>query len=440
MILRVSRRHLIGLGLSFVSSHPALAARPETGKVLTDWYALMLELVRHTPTYSPPVASRTFAYVGIAGYEAVASLTPSLQSLAGQLNGLTTLPAPASGKRYDDSIVLHASLCRCITSLFDNTGPTGQRALAAQKRKIEKALTAGKPRSLATRSMAHGEAIADHILVWAATDGGAVIDNLGFPATYELAKQPGRWVPTNPIALQQHPLLPSWGSNRTLGLAGVGDCGLPPPPAHSEDKTSEFYRQALETYEVRKNLTAEQKAIARFWADDAMLSTTPPGHWIEIALAIFERDSLPLDREVETLALLGVAMADAFIACWHEKYRFNLVRPVTYIKENIDPKFEPLLITPPFPEYPSGHSVQSGAAEVVLTKLLGENVAFDDASRERDGLPARKFTSFHEAAEEAGISRLYGGIHFRAAIEHGLEQGRCIGAAAAKLQTRKTTG
>lgn len=410
------------------------------GIVLAAWYGLMLELVRHTPTYSPPVASRTFAYVGIAAFEAVATGAPALRSLAGQVNGFQPVPDQSGRKTLDQPLVLHGTLCRAITALFDNTGPTGQRALAAQKRKIEKDLSAGKSRNIVKRSIARGEAIADHILAWAAADGGAVVENLGFPMQYAASKDAGHWVPTSPIALQQMPLLPKWGGNRTFALTTVADCGLPPPPAYSEDKTSEFYKQALETYEARKSMTPERKAIARFWADDAMLSTTPPGHWIEIAMSIFERDALPLDRQVEVLALLGIGMADAFIACWHEKFRFDLIRPVTYIRKQIDPKFEPLLITPPFPEYPSGHSVQSGAAEAVLTKFLGDNFAFEDGSRLREGLPARKFASFHAAAEEAGISRLYGGIHFRAAIERGLEQGRCIGAAAARLQTRNTTG
>ncbi|MFN3578621.1 MAG: vanadium-dependent haloperoxidase, partial [Tabrizicola sp.] len=126
---------------------------------------------------------------------------------------------------------------------------------------------------------------------------------------------------------------------------------------------------------------------------------------------------------------------DAFIGCWREKYIYNLIRPVTYIKRHIDPQWETLLITPPFPEYPSGHSVLSGAAEAVLTAIFGENFAFEDATHEDDGLPVRRFASFREAAEEAAISRLYGGIHYRFACEQGLEQGRCIGRQAAALRT-----
>jgi membrane-associated phospholipid phosphatase len=168
-----------------------------------------------------------------------------------------------------------------------------------------------------------------------------------------------------------------------------------------------------------------------------MLSPTPPGHWIAIALESLSGEDAGAERIADVLARLGIAMADAFVGCWNSKYQFDLLRPVTYIRRVIDPKWEPLLITPPFPEYPSGHSTQSGAAATVLTGMFGANFAFADSTHERDGMPARNFPSFWAAAEEAGISRLYGGIHFRAAVERGLDQGRCIGAHAMALRTRR---
>jgi membrane-associated phospholipid phosphatase len=198
-----------------------------------------------------------------------------------------------------------------------------------------------------------------------------------------------------------------------------------------------FYKEALEVYDVKQNLTPEQRAIARFWSDDPMLSPTPPGHWIAIALQIFARDKVALDKSVDVLARLGIAEADSFIGCWDSKFQYDLLRPVTYIRRVIDSKWESLINTPPFPEYPSGHSTQSAAAAVVLTKIFGENFAFQDATHERDGIKPRAFPSFWAAAEEAGISRLYGGIHFRAAIDRGLDQGRCIGAFVNALRTRK---
>jgi hypothetical protein len=214
-------------------------------------------------------------------------------------------------------------------------------------------------------------------------------------------------------------------------------CPAPPPPEYSEEPSSAYYREAMEVYEVKKTITPEQRAIARFWADDAMLSVTPPGHWTSIALAIIERDQVGLEESVDVLARLGIAQADAFIGCWQAKFVYDTVRPITYIRKVIDPAFETIVNTPPFPEYPSGHSTQSAAAAMVLTSAFGDDFAFDDNSDEADGLKPRSFPSFSAAADEAGISRLYGGIHYRAAIDKGLEQGRCIGAYAVALKTRR---
>jgi len=262
---------------------------------------------------------------------------------------------------------------------------------------------------------------------------------MGFPLDYALTKGPSNWVPTSAIRQQQFPLLPDWASNRSFAMPSGAACPIPPPPPYSEDPSSAFYREALEVHEAVRNLTPGQEAIARFWSDDPMLSPTPPGHWLFIALDILEQEKANLDRTAEVLMRLGVAMADAFIGCWHAKFEYDLLRPVTYIRRVIDPKWEPLLITPPFPEYPSGHSTLSGASAAVLTSIYGKDFSFTDRTHERDGMAPRSFPSFDAAAEEAGISRLYGGIHFRAAINHGINQGRCIGQHAIALRTRSST-
>jgi hypothetical protein len=246
-------------------------------------------------------------------------------------------------------------------------------------------------------------------------------------------------VPTSAIRQQQAPLLPAWGENRSFAMPDGASCPLPPPPDYSEDPASAFHREAMEVYDTTLNLTPEQEVIARFWSDDPMLSPTPPGHWISITLDILAQEKAGLDRSADLLMRLGIAMADAFIGCWNAKFQYDLLRPVTYIKRVIDPAWEPLLITPPFPEYPSGHSTQSGAAAAVLTSFYGDDFRFTDRTHERDGLAPRHFSSFDAAAREAGISRLYGGIHFRSAIDRGLEQGRCIGAHTVALRTRSST-
>ncbi len=413
---------------------PVRAEVTTPADILRTWYRLALELTRHTPTYSPPVASRTFAYLGVIAYEAVASGADQLKTLAGQLNGLKPVPARQAGKAYDDGVIIDAALNSAVTHLFGNTGPTGQRVMERLGAKLRSQASEGVDPLVVNRSVAYGLAIADHVLAWSHDDGGAMVENMGFPLEYALAKGPALWAPTSLSSQQQLPLLPAWGKNRMFAIPAGADCPLD-APAYSEDKTSAFYKQALEVYDIKKNITPEQKAIARFWSDDPMLSPTPPGHWMSIALQILEKENAPLARHVDVLARLGVAVADAFICCWKTKYEVNLLRPVTYIKRLIDPRWEPLLITPPFPEYPSGHSTQSAAAASVLTKIYGEKFAFEDGTHERDGIKPRSYASFGAAAEEAALSRLYGGIHFRAAIEQGLAQGRCVATFANGLRT-----
>jgi hypothetical protein len=415
----------------------AQAEKRDAADILLTWHKFSLELVRHTATYSPPVASRAFAYLGVTGFEAAASGAPKLKSLAGQLNGLSAMPSREEGEAYDDAIVLNAALSAAVSELFNNTGPTGQRALQRLTEKLTAEASEGVADDVVLRSAAYGKAVAKDVLGWAKDDGGADIVNMGFPLKYEARKGPAYWVPTSVIGVQQTPLLPGWGANRTFAMPDGVSCPLPAPPEYSEAKDSEFYKQALEVVEVKKNLTDEQRAIARFWSDDPMLSPTPPGHWVSIALQILEKEDADLESSADLLARLGVTLADAFIGCWHTKFEYDLLRPVTYIRRTMDPKWESSLNTPPFPEYPSGHSTQSGAAAEVLTAFFGDDYAFEDATHQKDKLKPRKFASFHAAAEEAGISRLYGGIHFRAAIERGLEQGRCIGAYANRLVTRR---
>ena len=436
--MKAAGKRLLALCFIIVAlaGSPAQAASVGAAKVMRDWYRLILELVRHTPTYSPPVASRAFGYLGVTAYEALASGDRTLTTLAGQLNGLTSVPQREGGTSYDEAVVMQAALSTAAVELFGNTGPTGQRALKRMTEKLSAEVSAGLAPDLVARSEAYGRSVTAHILAWSAGDGGAKVENMGFPLEFTLNDGPAHWVPTSLINQQQKPLLPKWGENRPFALQTGNDCPLPSPPAYSEEKGSEFYKEALEVYETVNNLTAEQRAIARFWSDDPMLSSTPPGHWIVIGLKILDERKASAAEHADLLARLGITLADAFIDCWHSKFEYDLLRPITYIKRVIDPKWEPILITPPFPEYPSGHSTQSGAAATVLTAFFGENFAFTDNTHEKDKLPNRSFSSFWDAAEEAGISRLYGGIHFRAAIDRGLDQGRCIGEKAVALRTR----
>ena len=409
-------------------------AASSAASVTLSWYDLTLNLVRHTATYSPPVAARTFGYMGVTLFEIAAARSEKLRSLKGQLNGFAGVPQPVAGLVYDDGAIVQGALANTVASLFYNTGPTGLRALASVTARLEATVSKGLPADVVQRSLEYGKSVSQAVLSWAATDGGATITNIGFPLSYPKTSSPAGWVPTAALGMQQTPLLPTWGSNRPFAMARGSSCALSAPPAYSTDKDSQFYKEALEVYNVSKALTPEQREITNFWDDSAMLSMTPPGHWIGILTQIFTDSPASFERMAEGYARLGMAVADAFIGCWNAKFEFNLLRPVTYIQRVIDPKWTATLITPPFPEYPSGHSTQSGAAASVLTAFLGDHYAFTDRTHDDDGLEARSYKSFWDAANEAGVSRLYGGIHFRSAIERGLEQGRCVGAKVNALQ------
>jgi membrane-associated phospholipid phosphatase len=420
---------LAGLGAVALAG-PARAAPERATAVLRDGWRLILELVRHTPTLSPPVASRAFAYLGVAANEALAQGPAGPPGLAGRLNDLGPPPSRAKGA-HDEAVVLHATLAAVVADFFANTGPTGQRAMAAMMRRLGVLAADGVAADVAGRSAAHGAAVAAHVLAWAATDGCDPIENMGFPFSHTPGPEPWRWVPTSLIAQQQAPLLPDWGNNRPFALPDAALCPVVPHPPYDPTPGSAFHAQAMTVHETSRALSDEQKLIARFWSDDPMLSPTPAGHWVAIALGVLE--GADAARHAQVLALLGAAQADAFIVCWREKFAYDLLRPVTYIRRHIDPEWEPLLITPPFPEYPSGHSTQSAAAAEVLTALFGEDFAFEDRTHVDDGLPARRFPSFRAAAAEAAVSRLYGGIHYPFGNDAGLAQGACVGAWAARL-------
>src|SRR5581483_5994213 len=220
---------LVGAGWPAAAAGAAIPQDVESS-----WTRMVLLLTRHTPTYTPPVASRTFAYLAIAAFEAVAAGSEKLQSLAGQLNRLTPGPQRQAGAAYDEAVVLEAAMSAVMKKLFDNTGPTGQRALEALEKKLAAQTSDGVAADVVERSTAFGAAVAAHILDWAKDDGGASIVNMGFPPDYKLIPGPAHWVPTNAIVQQQVPLLPAWGKNRTFAMPSGGECAPPPPPAYSE--------------------------------------------------------------------------------------------------------------------------------------------------------------------------------------------------------------
>jgi PAP2 superfamily len=415
-----------GTGRARAAAFPPASAY--SAEVPAAWFDLALELIQMTPGFSPPVASRALGYTGVALHEALVPGLPDGESFAGRLNELTRKQGPAD-VAYHWPTVANGALASILRALFPTAPAAGVEAIDALEHRFAREAGHFLPVGVHRRSAQRGAAIALHVFEWSTTDGGHEGFRNNFPP-YTPPSGPGLWEPTPPgfaPALQ-----PYWGLNRPFVLPSGSSCPAPPPLPYSEDPSSGFYAEGHDCYVATTELTVEQEAIARFWSDDPGATPTPPGHSISILTQVVRAFEFPLDRAADAYARVGIAVADAFIACWSTKYQHDLLRPVTYIRRAIDSGWTPLLVTPPFPEYTSGHSVQTGAAAQVLTDLFGA-LAFTDRTHESRGLAARSFGSFFAAAEEAAISRLYGGIHFRAAIERGLEQGICIGRRASTL-------
>ncbi len=398
----------------------------DDARVATRWFALAERLVQTSPGFSPPVASRALGYLGVTLYEAVRPGMTGYRSLAGQLNELTTLPQPAAGRTYHWPTVANSALASMSRHMFGPAAGENPSRIEALEATFANRFKTELAPAVFGRSVIQGQRIAEAVYAWSLTDGG----HEGYArnkVVYEPAKAPGSWVGTPPDFASA--LQPGWGENRPF--TSGSECPVTPPLAYSEDPTSAFYAEALEVYKTVATLSPEGHIIARYWADNPTETSTPPGHWTAILTRFLTEGGYSLERAAEAYAKLELALADSFIVCWRDKYQYNVMRPVSYIQKVIDASWNTSaitdpVVTPPFPEYPSGHSVQSAAAAAVLTAEFGV-VPFTDHAHDALGFAPRTFPSFWAAAEEAALSRLYGGIHYRAAITEGLEQGRCIG-------------
>lgn len=380
--------------------------------------------------FSPPVATRIYAYTSVAGYEVARHADSTLLSLGGQLNGLQNVPEPEQGKEYAWGLAsVHATLTTAKAFIFS------EKELEEFHEKIlSEYRTMGIPQDVYDRSIVYGEQMAKHIIDWSSKDNYK--QTRSFPK-YSIQQSESTWKPTPPAYMDA--VEPHWNKIRTFAIDSASQFKCVPPPRFSTDKNSEFYKLAIEVYEVGKNLTKEQETMARFWdcnpfvmniRGHVMFATkkiSPGGHWMNIVRVASTTAKADLPKVAEAYVYTALCLADGFIACWDEKYRSLLVRPETYINQHIDADWTPLLQTPPFPDYISGHSVISGAASRGLTHVFGDNFAFTDSTEVEFGLTARSFKSFTAAADEATLSRLYGGIHYRPANEVGREMGFKVG-------------
>ncbi|HSN73701.1 MAG TPA: vanadium-dependent haloperoxidase [Anaerolineae bacterium] len=408
------------------------AAEDSDAAVPAAWFDLAYRLARDEKL-PPPLASRLFGYAGVGLYEAVAPGIPGAASLAGQLNELAALPQPDAPAEYHWPAVANAALATLFRTLLTGASGETQLAIMELERRFEDEFAVVAGPEVLQRSRAQGQSVGLAVFDWAQADGFAYLNN----CAYTPPSGPGLWQPTPPGYAS--PLQPCWGQMRPFVLRERSDECQPPAaatPIYSEEPSSPFFFEALEVYQTVQNLTLEQAEVARFWADDVGKTGTPPGHNISVLTQIVRERGLALDAAAEAYARLGVGLADSFISCWQTKFVTSIPRPVTYINDLIDPAWTSPVVTPPFPEYTSGHSVQSGAAAAVLTALFGDDFAITDHTHDALGYAPRPFPSFQAMAAEAAISRLYGGIHYRSAIEVGLEQGACIGERVNALQLR----
>jgi hypothetical protein len=392
--------------------------------------------------FPPMIASRNYVYACIAGYECIAAGDSSFKSLSGQIKHLSMMPSP---KIIQGEINYELAALLAFTKVGNAvTFPEGS-LMEHHAELLRLADSAGMPSSMIKASVAFSDTLSAVILQWSKGDRyGATRGDIKFNVTDES----GRWVPTPPLYTSA--VEPHWKKIRTMVLDSASQFSIPHPPAFNPDNpSSDFYKAMLEVKETGNNLSAEQKEIADFWDDNpfrmnvrghVMYATkkfSPPGHWLNIVGIAAETAGADFHTTVAAYAQTSIAFFDAFIRGWEEKYKSVLIRPETAIQQSLDPNWKPYIQTPPFPSYVSGHATNSAAAAEVMTYWFGDNLSIRDTSLVEFGIKARNLKSFRLAAEEAAMSRLYGGIHYRFDNEEGLKAGKQIGSLITQRLTLK---
>lgn len=426
-------RRFILLVISAVVTLPALAhEKPAIDDVknLVDNIFNLSDVMLHDVA-NPPVASRFYAYALLGAYGVTLAGNDNPQDITLHFKEKPGIKLP--------ELFPHFSRTFCAMYTMLEIGkrmmPSGyrleedQEALIKQYRKFYKwsdeALTLNKAFSLQ---------VANQVLDYVSNDG---YTNLSTFTRYTPSNKEGGWYPTPPAYMA--PVEPNWNTIRTFFLDSASQFTPAPPVPFSAEKDSKFFEIAREVYDITGRLTPEQKEIAAFWdcnpfalkysghLEIGLKKLSPGAHWMNITGIVCQQSKVSFEKAVFAHTLVALTLHDAFVSCWDEKYRSDRIRPETAINKMIDKDWRPLLQTPPFPEYTSGHSVISSASAEVLTFLFGDNYHYIDTSEEYFGLKPRNFNSFREACNEAAISRLYGGIHYMDAINDGQKQGMLIG-------------
>jgi hypothetical protein len=428
------------LYIFFILTVTILSCKQPTDKVQLDAFCknqlpqwnTQLTKVIITDIFSPPVCSRIYAYCNIAAYEAIRGMDSSYKSYGGLLNGLAALPGgvPAKKEKYFYAIAEVIAFSTTAKKLVFN----GDAVEEMEKKYLEELQTVLKENQLMEEAVAFGRQIGNHIIAWAAKDG--YLQRTSLPG-YFVNKQPGRWQPTPPDYTDA--VENNWKTLRPFALDSAAQFRAVPPIKYDTAKNSVFYKQAYEVYEAVKSPGVGDSATAWYWDDNPNTSVTqghisyfqqkmsPPGHWIHIACNVAVKEKYDAVKTAALVSQTAIAIFDVIISCWETKYYYNYIRPETFINKYIDKDWLPLIQTPPFPEYTSGHSCISASAATILTNMVGGHYAFIDSTEVPFGRSVRNFESFYQAASQASVSRMYGGIHFREALETGNKQGKQVG-------------
>jgi len=391
--------------------------------VHNQWMDLIIELTKNTPGYTAPVASRTYNYLSIGMYEASLGLLPGNYSLENQiyaykkpqLDGINIQSYPSFVNAINYYLVLH---------FFKNMSPTYKLKVESLFKKLNKHCFLRKKNDLDKEV----KSLVQAILSVAKSDGASNAWNNNFPSDYTPPNCDACWVKTSPGYISA--LQPYWGDNKLMIRKNrVISENIPFLP-FSTDTNSAFYTEVDTIFKMYKKLDQHKINTAKYWDDAAGVSGTPVGHLYHIACQTAKNQNLDLQKTVELYTLLGISLNDAVIESWRLKYSYNLIRPITYIQKHISPQFSTPIPTPPFPEFPSGHSYQAGASNQVFNYIFGDKLSISDNANERrvdiNGA-VRNFPNFNQMAEEMSISRFFGGIHYLHTLTISLEYGRRIG-------------
>jgi hypothetical protein len=389
--------------------------------------------------FTPPVASRVYVYPNIAAYEVLASGHPEMQSLSGQIKHLPELKCDNSNINF--SVSAQFAFITVARKLVFSERLIDE--FEAEEKKSWSAILHDD--ALLQSSIDYGKKAGMQIIEWMMKDNYVTVKTL---QRYELKDGIDKWRPTAPE--YTNAIEPNWSLMRPLIMDSSSQIRPLPPVPYSEKKNSEFYKRAYDVYKTHIDLDTLKRTIASFWDCNPNISfsdghitvfvhkISPGGHWIKITGQACRNLNFDELKTAEAYTLVTAGLYDGFISCWSAKYELNTIRPETYIQRLIDPQFQPYIQTPPFPEYPSGHSMISAIAATILSHIIPQPYAFTDSSEIYINLPPRSFNSFREAAREASLSRFYGGIHFMPALDNGALQGEAVAnLVLKKLQTRK---